>query len=64
MTKRLNARVKTLSPEMKKLVWAAPESNAGVGWIARGDVLRSTKQLDLNDPTHVQGMFEGRDKFV
>lgn len=50
-------RCRPLPREIKKVVHAPPESNAGAGWQARGET-KSAPNLDLDDYDFVQRQHE------
>jgi hypothetical protein len=55
MARRRRARCAKLSKEMKALVYAPPESNAGAGWVATRDIRRDAKSLDMMDVEYRRG---------
>jgi hypothetical protein len=57
--RRKRTRCAKLSKEMKALVHAPPESNAGAGWIAKGDTLRSAKSVDMMEAEYRRGAGRG-----
>jgi hypothetical protein len=55
MAARKRTRCAKLSKEMKALVHAPPESNAGVGWTSERDLRRDAKSLDMMDIEYRRG---------